>query len=108
MALQGCGFCNPARVRIAKMQLAGMTDKQIIDTYTKEYGADIYRADPNNFFWLIPYAALGFGLLAIVFFLRNAYHPKTAAQPAVSTTPEVEVDQRYLAAAEKETSSLDQ
>src|SRR5271165_1614638 len=44
MALQGCGFCNPARVRIAKMQLAGMKDKQIIDVFIKEYGADIYRA----------------------------------------------------------------
>src|ERR1017187_8453424 len=38
MALQGCGFCNPARVKIAKMQQAGMTDKPIIDVFIKEYG----------------------------------------------------------------------
>lgn len=107
MALQGCGFCNPARVKIAKMQLAGMKDKQIVDTFVKEYGADIYRADPNSFFWVIPYGALGLGLLAIVFFLRQSFRPK-AAQPAVPATPEVVVDPRYLAAAEKETSSLDQ
>src|ERR1044071_1620503 len=81
MALQGCGFCNPARVKIAKMQMAGMSDKQIIDSYVKEYGADIYRADPNSFFWVIPYGALGLGLLAIYFFVRHAYHPKSA-QPA--------------------------
>src|SRR5579871_2756576 len=43
MALQGCGFCNPARVKIAKMQLAGKSDKEIIDAYKKEYGDDIYR-----------------------------------------------------------------
>ena len=48
MALQGCGFCNPARVRIAKMQLAGMNDKAIIDTFKKEYGEGIYRADPTT------------------------------------------------------------
>ena len=107
MALQGCGFCNPARVKIAKMQLAGMKDKQIVDTFVKEYGADIYRADPNSFFWVIPYGALGLGLLAIVFFLRQSFRPK-AAQPAVPAAPEVVVDPRYLAAAEKETSSLDQ
>ena len=58
MALQGCGFCNPARVKIAKMQLAGMKDQDIIATFVKEYGPDIYRADPNSFFWVIPYGAL--------------------------------------------------
>ena len=107
MALQGCGFCNPARVKIAKMQLAGKSDKEIIDAYTAEYGAGIYRADPNSFFWLIPYGALGFGLLAIVFFLKHAYRPKMAEADA-KQEPEAAVDQRYLAAAEKETSSLDQ
>jgi len=107
MALQGCGFCNPARVKIAKMQLAGMKDKAIIDTFVKEYGEDIYRADPNNFFWLIPYGALALGLLAIYFFLRQSFRPK-APQTATAAGPAIEVDPRYLAAAEKETSSLDQ
>ena len=111
MALQGCGFCNPARVRIAKMQLEGKTDKQIIDVFIKDYGADIYRADPNSFFWVIPYGALGLGLLAIVFFLRQSFRPK-AAPSDTAPTPGPEgpppVDPRYLAAAEKETSSLDQ
>ena len=108
MALQGCGFCNPARVRIAKMQQAGMTDKRIIDDFIKEYGPDIYRADPNNFFWVIPYSALGLGLLAIVFFLRQSFRPKAAQPDANAPAPETPIDPRYLAAAEKETSSLDQ
>ncbi len=111
MALQGCGFCNPARVKIAKMQLAGIKDKEIIDTFKKEYGNDIYRADPNSFFWVIPYGALGLGLLAIFFFLRQSFHPK-GATPATSTAPAaapaIEVDPRYMEAAEKETSRLDQ
>ena len=81
MALQGCGFCNPARVSIAKMQLAGMSDKQIIDVFKKEYGDSIYRADPNSFFWVIPYGALGLGLLAIIFFLRQSFRPKTPCIP---------------------------
>jgi hypothetical protein len=107
MALQGCGFCNPARVKIAKMQLAGKKDNEIIASFKKEYGDDIYRADPNSFFWAIPYGALGLGLLAIYFFVRQSFKPKTA-QPAVAAGPEIVVDPRYLAAAEKETSSLDQ
>src|ERR1017187_6104413 len=107
MALQGCGFCNPARVKIAKMQLAGVGDKAIIDTFIKEYGPGIYRADPNNFFWVIPYGALGLGLLAIFFFLRQSFRPKPAQSDAAPDTG-TPVDPRYLAAAEKETSSLDQ
>jgi hypothetical protein len=111
MALQGCGFCNPARVRIAKLQLAGMKDNQIIDVFKKEYGAGIYRADPNSFFWVIPYGALAMGLLAIVFFLRQSFRPKaTPSDTAAPGTqaPGTPIDPRYLAAAEKETSSLDQ
>ncbi len=107
MALQGCSFCNHARVRIAQMQRAGMSDKQIIDVFIKENGPGIYRAGPNNFFWLIPYGALGLGLLAIVFFLWHSYRPKGAA-PLTPVTPEIAIDPRYLAAAEKDTSSLDQ
>ena len=107
MALQGCGFCNPARVKIAKMQLAGMKDKQIIDTFTKEYGAGIYRADPNSFFWVIPYGALGLGLLAIFFFLRQSLRPKAVATDT-TPTPETPIDARYMEAAEKETSRLEQ
>jgi hypothetical protein len=106
MALQGCGFCNPARVRIAKMQVAGKSDAEIIDVFKKEYGDDIYRADPNSFFWAIPYGALGAGLLAIYFFLRQSFRPKTAAETASApAAPELEVDPRYLEAAQKETNS---
>src|ERR1700683_5498086 len=95
MALQGCGFCNPARVKIAKMQLAGMKDKQIVDTFVKEYGAGIYRADPNNFFWAIPYGALGLGLLAIIFFIRQSFRPKPAL-PDSAPAPDMQLDARYM------------
>jgi hypothetical protein len=110
MALQGCGFCNPARVKIAKMQIAGMKDDQIVDVFKKEYGAGIYRADPNSFFWVIPYGALALGLLAIFFFIRQSFRPKAATPtPAPGAqAPAAPIDPRYLAAAEKETSSLDQ
>jgi cytochrome c-type biogenesis protein CcmH/NrfF len=109
MALQGCGFCNPARVKIAKMQLQGMSDQKIIDVFKKEYGDDIYRADPNNFFWMIPYGALGLGLLAIYFFLKNAFKPKTqtAGEAPSEKLADADIDPRYLEAAEKETSRLD-
>lgn len=90
MALEGCGFCNPARVKIPKMQLAGMTAKQIIDTHTKEFGPGVYRADPSSLLWMIPYGALGLGLVAIGFSLRQSLRPK-AAQPDAAPEPETPI-----------------
>ena len=56
-----CGFCKPARTKIWKMQQAGMSDQGIADEFIKEYGAKIYRADPNAFGWVVPYGTLALG-----------------------------------------------
>ena len=47
------------------------------------------------------------GGLAIFFFLRQSFRPK-AAKPDTAPAADVEVDARYMEAAEKETSRLDQ
>src|SRR4029077_21051384 len=47
-----CGFCKPARTKIFKMQQAGLSDQGITAEFIKEYGATIYRADPNALGWL--------------------------------------------------------
>jgi cytochrome c-type biogenesis protein CcmH/NrfF len=72
------------------MQLAGVTAKQIIDTLTKEFGPGVCRADPNGRLWMIPYGALGLGLLAIGFSLRQSLRPK-AAQPKAAPEPETPI-----------------
>src|SRR5436305_14326765 len=58
MSLQGCGFCNPAKKRIAAMQAAGKSDNSIIAAFTQELGPDEYRAGPNQAFLPVPYALL--------------------------------------------------
>ena len=73
-----CGFCKPARTKIWKMQQAGLSDQAIADEFIKEYGAKIYRADPNAFGWLVPYSALALGVLVIVWFVRRYHHPAPA------------------------------
>jgi cytochrome c-type biogenesis protein CcmH/NrfF len=78
-----CGFCKPARTKIWKMQQAGMSDQGIADEFIKEYGAKIYRADPNAFGWVVPYGTLALGVLVIVWFVRRYYHPA----PAGGTPP---------------------
>ncbi len=78
-----CHFCKPARTKIYKMQRAGMNDDQVIASFIREYGQAIFRADPNSFFWVIPYLGLlaGGGVLWIVLKkLRGTKHltPATA------------------------------
>src|SRR5271165_1751116 len=56
-----CHFCKPARTKIYQMQKAGMSDSSIIEEFKKIYGQAIFRADPNSFFWLVPYLSLAAG-----------------------------------------------
>jgi cytochrome c-type biogenesis protein CcmH/NrfF len=106
MSMQGCGFCVPAKAKIVKMQQAGFSDQAIIDAFMKEYGADIYRAGPSSYFWLVPYGALVLGAGAILWFVTRYYKggPATALGPAIPDDPSYA---RYREAIEKEAARLD-
>ena len=79
-----CGFCKPARTKIFTMQKAGMSDQNITDDFVKEYGANIYRADPNALGWVVPYGTLAIGILVVVWFVRRYYHPAPAGAAAAA------------------------
>ena len=104
-----CHFCKPARTRIFDMQQKGMSDASIIAAFVQEYGDKIRRLDPNSFFWVIPYVALGLGGMALWLILRRVktHH---ALKPAVASGPPVDDDPtlaRYRDAIEKDTARLD-
>jgi cytochrome c-type biogenesis protein CcmH/NrfF len=71
-----CGFSKPAKLRIAKLKDQGVSDQAIVDLFVKENGDKIFRAEPNSFGWIIPYASLLPGLLLIWWFMRRYWHPK--------------------------------
>ena len=104
MSLQGCGFCNPAKKKIAAMQAAGNSDQSIIDVFTREFGPDEYRAGPNRSFLIVPYALLAIGLLAIFWFIRRYY--KGAGLPPTGAATDPGLD-RYRDTIEKEMAKLD-
>src|SRR5512138_2037841 len=54
-----CHFSKPAKERIAQMQSVGMSDDQIVQAFIRDYGADIFLAQPNAFGWIVPYASVG-------------------------------------------------
>jgi cytochrome c-type biogenesis protein CcmH/NrfF len=99
-----CGFCKPARTKIWKMQQAGMSDQAITDEFVKDFGARIYRADPNAFGWIVPYGTLALGILVIVWFVRRYYHP---TPPADAPAPTDDALGRYREQIEQDLAHLD-
>jgi cytochrome c-type biogenesis protein CcmH/NrfF len=102
-----CHFCKPARTKIYKMQRAGMSDDKVIASFITEYGKSIFRADPNSFFWMVPYLSLlaGGGVLWLVLRKMRGGKPMTPAPagPAIDDP----VLAKYRAAIEKDTDKLD-
>ena len=101
-SMLGCSFSHPAKLKIAQMQGSGSSDQSIIDSFVKEYGAGIYRAQPNAFGWVIPYLVLGLGLMAILWFVRRS---RRAAKPALVSDARLA---RYTDQIDKEIANLDQ
>src|SRR5580700_336309 len=79
-AMLECSFSKPAKERIARMQALGMSDQQIIDSFLPEYGAGVYLSRPSAFGWIVPYAAVGFGVLGIGWFLAKFRKPQPLAE----------------------------
>jgi len=106
MSMQGCGFCVPTKTKIVKMQQAGFSDQAIIDSFIKTYGKDIYRAGPNQYFWMIPYGALVLGAGAIFWFVRLRV-PGTQLAAGDPHAIEDPVLARYRDTIEKESGRFD-
>jgi cytochrome c-type biogenesis protein CcmH/NrfF len=100
-----CHFSKPAKLRIAKLQGAGMSDQAIIDQFIGEYGQGIYRADPNAWGWVVPYASIGFGLVVIWLSIRRFRKPRPV--PELGPAPDDPALAKYNEQIEKDLARLD-
>lgn len=102
-----CHFCKPARTRIYQMQRSGMDDAAIIASFVKEYGKSIFRADPNSFFWLVPYLSLAAGGVVLWFVVRRMRGTKNLKPAAAGhAPPDDPVLAKYRDEIEKDTEKL--
>ncbi len=101
-----CHFSKPAKERIAQMQSVGMSDEQIVQAFIRDYGAAVYLAPPNAFGWIVPYAAVGVGLVVIWLFMKKYRKPKPLAElgPMELDDPELE---KYKDQIEKDLANLE-
>ena len=110
-----CHFCKPARTKIWELQKGGMDDNAIMAFFKKTYGEGIFRADPNSYFWIIPYLALfaGAGVFWIVIKRMRAGAMNRAAVAGGAPHGHISdgipdgIPDHYRAAAEKESEHID-
>jgi cytochrome c-type biogenesis protein CcmH/NrfF len=74
-AMLECSFSKPAKEKIARLQAAGLADKNIIDQFVAEFGPVVYRGDPSAYGWLVPYLLIAPGLALIWWFIRRYRKP---------------------------------
>jgi cytochrome c-type biogenesis protein CcmH/NrfF len=108
MSAGQCHFCKPARTKIYSMQRAGMSDSQIIGAFIQEYGQKIFRGDPNNFFWLVPYLSLAAGGVVVWLILRRVRSHQTLKPAVAGPAPGGDAElARYRDAIERDLSKLE-
>jgi len=87
-----CHFCKPSRTKIFQMQSQGKSDADIIASFVSEYGQKIFRADPNNWFWLVPYISLGLGAIVVWMVLKKITSGPKMAHAAAGGAPLIDDD----------------
>jgi cytochrome c-type biogenesis protein CcmH/NrfF len=106
-----CHFCKPARTKVWEMQKSGMDDNSIIAYFKQQYGAGIFRADPNSYFWTIPYLALLAGLGVFWVAVKRMRGSGTTARPRTAVAGSAphgdRIPDRYREAAEKESENIE-
>jgi cytochrome c-type biogenesis protein CcmH/NrfF len=105
-----CHFCKPARTKIWELQKSGMDDNAIVAYFKKQYGEGIFRADPNSYFWTIPYLALLAGLGVFWMVIRRMRSGAISRRPAAAggaPAHDDHIPDRYRDAAEKESENIE-
>jgi cytochrome c-type biogenesis protein CcmH/NrfF len=104
----GCALCKTNRTKIYKMQMAGMSDNQIIDQFVAEKGPAIVVIPPGVGGVIGPYVALGLGLIAVLYTIRRYMAKKPSpAGAAAGAGPGGGIDPATLAQIEKDMAKFD-
>lgn len=108
-AMLECGYCKPARLKIAQMQAAGKTDDEIVASFVKGQGVQALIAPPASGFnllaWVMPFVAIALGLVAIAWFLKRFGVRRAAAEGGPELDPETL--RRYQEQIEKDMAKLE-
>jgi cytochrome c-type biogenesis protein CcmH/NrfF len=103
-----CGYCKPARLKIAQMQADGKTDDEIVASFVKESGLQALASPPTTgfslFAWLMPFVFITLGLAAIAWFVK-----RFGSRRAPAGVPELDEEtlRRYQEQIERDVAKLE-
>ncbi len=85
----GCEYSERMRVELKEAMLRGDNDDLILQGFVQKYGPTVLAAPTatgfNRVAWIMPFAALGVGLLLVIVVVRAWNRRRGALAPAVST-----------------------
>jgi cytochrome c-type biogenesis protein CcmH len=104
----GCSYSSRMRNELVAGVDAGNSDGAVLQTFIQKYGTTVLAAPTmigwvNRAAWIMPYAALGLGILLVAFVVRlwrNRPLPTTSGVPTPVAGSELD---RFRAQARKET-----
>lgn len=103
-----CHYSEPAREKIAGMQTAGKSDQAIVDSFVQEQGLSALASPPATGFhllgWIMPFIALGLGLLLVVVWIKRFRRPPVAV---VEVPGRAAANDRYRERIEREMADLE-
>ena len=71
----GCTYSSKMRRELTALVDAGQSDNNILQTFIQDYGTTVLASPTHSGFdriaWLMPYAALGAGILLVAFIVRT-------------------------------------
>jgi len=88
-----CGSATPLRTEIQGHLTEGRSQREIVEAFVAKYGKVILAAPTTQGFdlavWLIPFAALSFGLIVVYFVIKawTQRKPKLAAASPAASMP---------------------
>jgi cytochrome c-type biogenesis protein CcmH len=87
-----CPSSGPMLAEIGRLVDEGKSDDYVVEYYVDKYGSTVLSAPPASGFnltaWIMPFAALGVGMLVAIYFARR-FRAKWAGakEPTVDLTP---------------------
>jgi cytochrome c-type biogenesis protein CcmH len=80
-----CGHAVPMRAELKQLIEDGKSDDAITTSFVEKYGNSVLSAPPMSGFnlsaWVMPFAALTFGLLVVIYLVRKKSQTPTAQTP---------------------------
>ena len=96
----GCGYSDRMREELQTALQRGDSDDLILQAFVQKYGATVLAAPTatgfNRVAWIMPFAALGAGIFAVIYVVRiwKARQPQPAAAAAGAAPVNDEVRER--------------